>query len=285
MVSININENCLGISCSKCVDICLARVFDKNDEIIVKRPNRCYNCGHCLAICPKDAISHSEFSTEMPFVPETIETELMLDNFAARRSIRFFKPEKIDNGIIKKLIEAANSAPTAKNVRNIEIEVLEGEKVNLASQIVINCFKRRIKQSESKFIAFIANISIIKKKKYQRLKKSTRYLKGLVRQWSKGRDLIFYNAPLAFILHSPKSTFSEADANLAAAQITHVAHSLGLGTCYMGYFVEMSRTDKIINEKLEITNNNRVEVALAIGYPRTKFRRVIIRDDIKVNWQ
>ena len=138
---------------------------------------------------------------------------------------------------------------------------------------------------ESKRISFLAHLTVVKKKNYLRLKRSLPFLKGLVRQWSKGRDLIFYNAPLALIIHCPKSTFSEADVNLAASQITHIAHSMGLGTCYMGYFVEMARSEKIIKEKLNIPEKNRVEVALAIGYPRKNFRRVIIRDNIKVNWE
>jgi ferredoxin len=63
----------------------------------------CISCGHCVAICPKDAISHFEikknhlYEINTGFLPDY---EQVSELIKARRSIRVFKKKQVDKNYI-----------------------------------------------------------------------------------------------------------------------------------------------------------------------------------------
>ncbi len=114
------------IRCKKdaiCVNECPMAIIRLNDgkgfpELMPGGDRVCLRCGHCVAVCPHGALSHSEIPIEA--CPE-IEKDLVIDERQAvqflrsRRSIRFFKEEPPDQETLERLIRIARYAPTAGN--------------------------------------------------------------------------------------------------------------------------------------------------------------------------
>ena len=106
MFTITIDRN----QCKKdglCASVCPADIFVQKEKLTIPKlmnQDGCIACGHCVAICPQGAISHSGFpSTEIqPIqVQELPTTEQVMTLLKTRRSIRAFR----DRPLAKETIE------------------------------------------------------------------------------------------------------------------------------------------------------------------------------------
>ena len=70
------------------------------------------------------------------------------------------------------------------------------------------------------------------------------------------------------------------DALLASQNILLGAHSLGLGSCIIGFAVEAIKRDRQIRKLLQIPNYESVYAVIALGYPAEKYQRTGLRKKI-----
>ena len=99
----------------------------------------------------------------------------------------------------------------------------------------------------------------------------------------KGHDLLFHGAPALIVIHSStEGSLPRDDAQYAAYNITLLAHSLGLGSCFIGYASETLNRARDIRIKLGIPVNNRVHAVLVLGYPDVQFHRLSLRKQYSV---
>src|SRR4030042_1032756 len=83
-----------------------------------------------------------------------------------------------------------------------------------------------------------------------------------------GRDLILHSAPVLILIHAPKKTrFGCDNCNIAATTIINHAHSLGLGTCFIGFLTVSLRYSKKLRGRLGIPDDRKGTPCLALGYP------------------
>ena len=115
MVNID-QELCIG--CRACEEDCVG------DVIIVKDgkaevTKRCIECGHCVALCPVCAVSIPEYDMDdvEEYHPGTfhVNPENMLHAVKFRRSIRRYKPAKIEKDKAGRILDAGRYSATAKN--------------------------------------------------------------------------------------------------------------------------------------------------------------------------
>jgi len=121
------------INCKLCIKECVTRfIEDKEGErVLFHDPTgSCSSCGHCIAVCPEDAILYEGFKDE-PYTfegvknPETIASyETVYNLLRANRSIRHYKKDKVPEQVLKKVIDAMQYAPTGANVRSENLHYL-----------------------------------------------------------------------------------------------------------------------------------------------------------------
>ena len=108
-------KKCIG--CGLCAADCIAQNIVIEEKARVKQD--CFQCGHCVAVCPEGAVSIPEY--DMADVEEydadsfTLEPEAVLHSIKFRRSIRNYKPEAVPEDVLRTLAEAGRYTATAKN--------------------------------------------------------------------------------------------------------------------------------------------------------------------------
>ena len=83
-------------------------------------------CGHCSAICPKEAITLTGFD-ELPIEltnKQNLDSDELLMAIKSRRSIRKFKDKEVPSEIVNQIIEAGRYTPSAKNAQDVSYIVL-----------------------------------------------------------------------------------------------------------------------------------------------------------------
>ena len=162
-LDINI-ETCTG--CKLCETVCIRdniRIIDK--KAVEVDNGDCFDCGHCLAICPTESISLKAFKDQPNRVEDydyknvPVSSDDYLQFLKQRRSIRWFKNKKIDKSTFDKLFEAAYYSPSAQNAQDVEFVVLD-EKLDEFMHLVYDIIKVqeneffRIKQFVTSFHKF-----------------------------------------------------------------------------------------------------------------------------------
>lgn len=104
MIKVDYNK---CIKCKMCIKDCFPENIIFEDEKI-KIKGECMMCGHCVAICPTNAITFEgyEETKDLKELNSKIEPETFLNFVKSRRSIRHFKDKKLDKDTIKKIIRS-----------------------------------------------------------------------------------------------------------------------------------------------------------------------------------
>lgn len=123
-----INQD-LCTQCGICITRCVRNYREEGGEIASNASEAtCNLCGHCVALCPTDAITHlkmdmgnfTDLKEEIKFDP------LDFINFVrARRSHRRFIDKKVPQKDLETLIDLCRYAPTGSNRQKVEIMVIQ----------------------------------------------------------------------------------------------------------------------------------------------------------------
>jgi nitroreductase len=164
------------------------------------------------------------------------DLEKLLDLMKKRMSIRAYLDKELPEDVVKTLLEAAQHAPTARNLQQLEYKVVTNKDLI-----------RRISDSIR-----------------SALKKENRGM-----QFPE-RSSFFYGAPLLIIITGPaENTWIYSDAGLAAQNIMLYATSLDLGSCFIGMTRFIDQDPKILKE-LHIGAGSKFAAAVICGYPAEK---------------
>ncbi len=97
--------------------------------------------------------------------------------------------------------------------------------------------------------------------------------------------MLFHGAAAAIIVSSANSASCPSeDALLATQNILLGAHSMGLGTCLIGFAIAAMRKDAKINRLLRIPTHETPYAVVALGYPDEQYRRVTGRKPAVVRY-
>ncbi len=212
MVILGINlEKCSH--CQACLRDCPTRNFslDENQEKVIFDNSRCILCGHCIGVCPENAIIYDNLENEAlehkggKDHSELISYSLLHQLMRSKRSIRQYKSDRVPEESIKKVINSMRDAPTGGNMRNLKCLIFSG--------------KEKIKQLANAIIDVLESPDT-----------RTRFKSRI----EKGYDPIFYNAPHVLIIYS-KNPYDTRNSTIAMTYGMLSAETLGLGSCWIGY--------------------------------------------------
>ena len=230
----------------------------------------CLKCGHCVAVCPKGALSFDWLSPEdcPPIKRAAAVTPEQAEQFLrGRRSIRAFKEKRVPKNILEKLLEIACSAPSAKNQQPWHwIVVQEPVEVRRLASMVIDWMRNVIRDNPEGAEAM----------GYPRV----------VACWDEGYERICRGAPHVIVAHADKNWgFGAEDCALALSLLDLYATSAGLGACWGGYLYKAINAYPPLFEALGLPKNHLAFGAMMVGYPQYKYQRIPIRNKPRVSWK
>lgn len=135
-------EKCVG--CGLCVKDCFPNDIEINGNKAEIKNVRCMKCGHCIAVCPKGAVSTDEYNMEdVKDYNESefkIESEKLLNFIKFRRTTRQFKDKEVEKEKILKIIEAGRFTQTGTNSQNVSYVVVE-DNIELLKEMALKKLK------------------------------------------------------------------------------------------------------------------------------------------------
>jgi nitroreductase/NAD-dependent dihydropyrimidine dehydrogenase PreA subunit len=239
-------------------------------EIISGGEQSCLRCGHCVAVCPHGALSHSEIPIEeCPPIKKNlvINEDQAVQFLRTRRSIRLYKDRPVEKEKIQRLIEIARYAPTGSNSQLIEWLVFTDQaKIREIARLTVDHIRSLIKKDPESY-------------------KST-YMPRVVAAYDAGVDSVLRNAPALIVAYAPKTAGNGmVDLTIALSYLDLVAPTLGLGTCWAGLLQGMLRSSVPLKEALGIPEDYPYHYPMMLGYPKFKYQRLPERKAPKISWQ
>ena len=178
----------------------------------------------------------------------------VLECIYTRRSVRDYLNKPVPKEIIDELLAAAVMAPSAMNRQPWHFSIVE-DKENL------DYFNdRALKQWK------IAGIGM---KLAMRLQ---------------GYGSVFYNAPLLIVVSGKKGyEWLKDDVGLAVQNMFLAAHSLGLGSCWIGFAKPLNKDD-VAKKRLGIPKDFEIVAPLIFGYAKRSKKKIPKRKPKVLKW-
>jgi nitroreductase/NAD-dependent dihydropyrimidine dehydrogenase PreA subunit len=276
--------------CGLCAVRCI-RCFSVQDEKMTVDANQenCNLCGHCVALCPTEAIVHHEMNADN-FLPVdrklNFDTEQFIHFLRKRRSHRHFKEREVPRGDLETLADVCRYAPTGSNRQAVELKIIQApEKIARLSNHTLDYFINLIHQVDARVARLEADGEEVPRSVRDLHANLSRY-KGMEVARELGLDVIFYKAPAVIIFHSSDAaTTPKDDCVIAAQTVSMTAMTMGLETCYIGLFTNASKVHPPIIEELKLPEGHEVYSTLILGYPKITFFKTVDRMPIKVTWE
>ena len=259
-----------GICASEC-PTAIIHLKDKTSVPAIKPGSEasCLICGHCVAVCPHGALSHTRVPIEScpPVEKDLVLNEKQAVQFLrSRRSIRVYKDKTVEQETIQKLIEIARYAPTGSNSQLVEWRVISD--------------KNQMHELSGMAVNWLRDVVAGKTKRDPQP-----YMPGIIAAWDVGYDAILRNAPALVVAYSPKeATNGMVDLTLALSYLDLVAPSMGLGTCWAGLLQGALLSSPDLKKKLGVPAEYPYHYPMMLGYPKFRYQLLPERKPPRIKW-
>jgi nitroreductase/NAD-dependent dihydropyrimidine dehydrogenase PreA subunit len=245
---------------SACVAVCPSGTLERDQKGFPREAHedRCILCGHCVAVCSFDAITHAGLPDEalLP-VSKTPPAPAMMDGFLnSRRSVRAFKDKPVPMETIQALLDVARRAPTASNSQNLHWIVISGAaKVHTLAEETINWIRANGTNPAA------------------------------LARWDSGYDFVLRGAPTVVVACTPATyDWGKQDCAIALTYLELAAESRGLGVCWAGYLTRIAGFHEPLRQALSVPEGYAVHGALMLGERKYTYRRIPPRKPLSVQW-
>jgi len=288
-------QKCIG--CGQCVAVCPKETLSLVDGKAVVTGSESLNCGHCAAACPQDAIrvgaidpalgQFDTFATDTRWLPHgRFDTAALVNLMGSRRSCRNFTKRPVSRAILEDLVKVGITAPSGSNCQPWTFTLLPNRPaVNRLGQQVGAFFRKTNRMAEKAWLrAALKWLGRPELNNYYHQHHAT-VEKGLAAWESGARDLLFHGASAAIVVAAEKEASCPVeDALLATGHMLLAAHSLGLGTCLVGFVIEAMRRDRTIAQSLGIPDLEIPCAVIAVGWPDETYQRVAGRKPVVIRY-
>lgn len=276
------SDKCIG--CGLCVTVCPDQAIELVGKVAQLSGRECMGCCHCQAVCPAEAISvlnvslnfvtFSENEHWLPFGGGDISSLVRL--MRSRRSCRNFTDEPVARPCLEDLVKIGTTAPSGTNSQAWTFTILDCRKEVIAFGDLVAAFFRKLnKMAQNPVIRFASKL-FYRDKLGDYYRKYYPTVSGGLREWEEqGRDRLFHGASAVILVGAKENASCPAeDALLATQNILLAAHTMGLGTCLIGFAVEAIKHDPSIKLSLGASSEESIFSVIALGYPDEAYRYV-----------
>ena len=229
----------------------------------------CLHCGHCVAVCPTGSLSLCDMpADECPPVREELglSAEHCEHFLRARRSIRVFADEPVGRDELTRLIEMARYAPSGHNSQCAEWLVIGGPgEVHKLAGVVADWMRAELDGRSDLALAMRMDV-----------------LLGVI---DSGKDIILRDAPALVVAHGrADNPMVPSTCTIALTYLELAATSLGLGTCWAGYFQAAADFPAMV-DALALPEGHRSFGAMMVGRPKYTYKRLPTRKAPPITWR
>ena len=258
-------EKCIG--CGLCVKVCPGGVLHLNmqrkcemDEIDSFGWNGCWKCEHCLAVCPKGAISIFGKQPEDSLPPVKAESAApVLDALIMNRhSCRRFLKKDVDASVIDGMLQMLGNAPNGGNKQQVEFTLID-------DRAQMDAFRRLAYTEMDRLADACVYPAGFDKPSYEDMKRWEKTVRP---------EMLFCDAPYLLIPHAPLGKGEPVeDVNIAASFFELLCASRGLGCVMMTFPKDALKNMPQIRAMLQIPEDHYVGVMLGFGWPEIRYAR------------
>jgi nitroreductase/NAD-dependent dihydropyrimidine dehydrogenase PreA subunit len=254
-----------------CIQDCPTAIIHTSEtgfpDIVPGGEFRCLDCGHCVAVCPHNALSHIRIPIEQsPVIQEglCLNEPQAVQFLRSRRSVRHFKDKPVETAKIQKLIETARYAPTGGNGQLVEWLVISD--------------RSRIKEIAGLTIGWLRELV-----KNPQVVAASPYLPVAIASWDAGNDSVLRGATAIVTAMAPKEAMNgTVDLTLALSYLDLFAPVLGLGTCWAGLLQGAMLNAPAVKAAVGIPESYPHHYPIMLGYPEFGFHRLPERKAPKI---
>jgi nitroreductase/NAD-dependent dihydropyrimidine dehydrogenase PreA subunit len=266
-----------------CAEVCGLDVIARNGNgrPTIDRVTYCHACGHCVAICPQNALSIQGVPGDQfaPVRTGTISPPDMEAFLLTKRSCREFKDRPVEKSVIEDLTNVARMAPTSINCQERAFIVVTNAakiaELRDALTKYIRSMLRLVKFAASKPAALF-----LPPESQEHMRHLQADFEVALRHIDDGDDYIFHNAPCLIFFTGIAMDPSGRDHALGAQHYLMLyAETLGLGTCINGYAQSAPKT---LAKHLNVPKAHTIYGAAMLGYRKYTYRKHVYRKPASV---
>ncbi len=277
------STRCSG--CGTCAEICPYRAIKLVDGVARYILDDCFLCSHCYAVCPENAVSLSGFVETLGCTtvaeqseiiqPGTTDTARLTALMRSRRSCRKYKKKAVSKELLEDLIKIGTTAPSGTNSQGWNFVILPTRKeVEALGRMTAEYYKKLNRMAKNPLLrVFVKLVGGDSLGRYYRNYYGS--VEKALKEWDeKGIDRLFHGATAAILVTgSTEASCPAEDALLASQNILLAAHTMGLGSCLIGFVVEAMRRDAGLNSVTGVLADEQIYSVIALGYPALQYMR------------
>lgn len=263
------SEKCTG--CTLCVKDCFPRNIIIENGKAQPVSETCMECGHCVAICPANAVEISDYDMIdiTDITPQKFTAEDLVSFIKFRRSIRQYKGRPVEQKLLTQIIEAGRYTATGGNRQELSFIVIEKEMELFRGLVIKNLAEK------GRAMLATENMPLQMQSYAQRwIAVETSY-----KESPNEKDAVFFGAPTVILIAGD----NPIDAGLAASNMELVACANGLGVLYSGFITRGADHEKT-KTLIGLPAEKEILIALLIGYPDVQYRRSAPRKKADIIW-
>lgn len=256
--------------CSKVCPLGLIRSGEGGlPEAIPGADVACIGCGHCMAVCPHQALRLSKVKAGETALAKgwNLSLEGITPLLKGRRSVRVYRKEAVSRPEIEALMDVARYGPTGKNTQTVRWVMIHSQAEMDRHRSLVMEWIRHCVTTESPLVPMLG-------------------MKMVLAAGEAGYDPIFRTAPHLLVALGSKSDPMVAQSS--AIQLTYfeiAAAAAGLGTCWGGYYQLAAMSYAPLREALSGAGEDVCYGAMMFGRPAIRYSAIPERKPAAITWR
>lgn len=204
-----------------------------------------------------------------------------------RRSVRKYKDKQVPEALVRRILEAGRFAPSAGNSQPWRFVVVRDREMieSMEKYVRLRCrvLKFMLNWQESPLGKLAWLYAQIGARILPNLMHPIPF--GATALIADGKLKLFHGAPTVILIFMDKrgAAKPQVDAGICGQNMVLAAHSLGLGSCWVG-FVEVFKFGTKWNKKLGVSFPYKLVEGIALGYPVGNPDGMVERELREIDW-